>query len=77
MKAVILAGGKGTRISEESFLRPKPLIEIHGKTMIQWVLDGLGLKGNYIFIIRKEHQKKYNIKHLECIIHNRSLGKTK
>ena len=31
MKAVILAGGFGTRISEESHLRPKPMIEIGGK----------------------------------------------
>ena len=30
MKAVILAGGMGTRISEESHLRPKPMIEIGG-----------------------------------------------
>ena len=30
MKAVILAGGLGTRISEESALRPKPMIEIGG-----------------------------------------------
>ena len=28
MKVVILAGGLGTRISEESYLRPKPMIEI-------------------------------------------------
>ena len=28
MKVVILAGGKGTRISEESYLKPKPMIEI-------------------------------------------------
>lgn len=30
MKTVILAGGFGTRISEESFLKPKPMIEIGG-----------------------------------------------
>lgn len=35
MKAVILAGGFGTRISEESHLRPKPMIEI-GKAPILW-----------------------------------------
>lgn len=35
MKAVILAGGYGTRISEESFLRPKPMIEI-GEMPILW-----------------------------------------
>jgi glucose-1-phosphate cytidylyltransferase len=32
MKAVILAGGLGTRISEETHLKPKPMIEICGKT---------------------------------------------
>ena len=35
MKAVILAGGYGTRISEESYLKPKPMIEIGG-TPILW-----------------------------------------
>ena len=35
MKAVILAGGFGTRISEESYLRPKPMIEI-GEQPILW-----------------------------------------
>lgn len=34
MKVVILAGGLGTRISEESHLKPKPMIEIGGKTHI-------------------------------------------
>ena len=32
MKAVILAGGLGTRISEETHLKPKPMVEIGGKT---------------------------------------------
>ena len=35
MKAVILAGGYGTRISEESHLKPKPMIEI-GEKPILW-----------------------------------------
>ena len=35
MKAVILAGGKGTRISEESRVRPKPMVEI-GNQPILW-----------------------------------------
>ena len=34
MKVVILAGGFGTRISEESYLRPKPMIEIGGRPML-------------------------------------------
>ena len=34
MKAVILAGGLGTRISEETILRPKPMVEIGGYPII-------------------------------------------
>ena len=38
MKAVILAGGLGTRISEETHLRPKPMIEIGGKLILRYIL---------------------------------------
>lgn len=38
MKAVILAGGLGTRISEESHLKPKPMIEIGGRPIIWHVM---------------------------------------
>ena len=40
MKAVILAGGYGTRISEESYLKPKPMIEIGGKPILWHILKG-------------------------------------
>lgn len=38
MKAVILAGGLGTRISEESHLKPKPMIEIGGKPILWHIM---------------------------------------
>ena len=38
MKAVILAGGFGSRISEESYLKPKPLIEIGGKPILWHIM---------------------------------------
>lgn len=38
MKAVILAGGFGTRISEQSALRPTPMIEIGGKRVLRHIL---------------------------------------
>lgn len=38
MKVVILAGGKGTRISEESKIRPKPMVEIAGKPIIWHIM---------------------------------------
>jgi NDP-sugar pyrophosphorylase family protein len=34
MKAVLLAGGLGTRISEETHLKPKPMIELGGKPIL-------------------------------------------
>ena len=38
MKAVILAGGKGTRISEETHLRPKPMVEIGGMPILWHIM---------------------------------------
>ena len=39
MKAVILAGGKGTRISEESKMRPKPMVEIGGYPILWHIMN--------------------------------------
>ena len=39
MKAVILAGGLGTRISEETHLKPKPMIEIGGKPILWHIMN--------------------------------------
>ena len=38
MKAVILAGGLGTRISEETHLRPKPMVEIGGRPILWHIM---------------------------------------
>ena len=38
MKAVILAGGYGTRISEETQIKPKPLIEIGGMPLLWHIM---------------------------------------
>ena len=51
MQLVILAGGRGTRISEESFLKPKPLIEIGGKPIILHIMDHYSFYGIKEFII--------------------------
>ncbi len=40
MKVVILAGGFGTRISEESHLKPKPMIEIGEKPILWHIMKG-------------------------------------
>ena len=51
MKAVILAGGLGTRISEESHLRPKPMIEIGGKPILWHIMKSYGAHGITDFVI--------------------------
>lgn len=51
MKAVILAGGYGTRISEESVLRPKPMVEIGGKPILWHIMKLYAAYGVDEFII--------------------------
>ena len=51
MKAVILAGGRGTRISEESALKPKPMIEIGGRPIIWHIMKLYGEHGIHEFVI--------------------------
>jgi glucose-1-phosphate cytidylyltransferase len=51
MKLVILAGGKGTRISEQSFLKPKPLIEIGNRPIIWHIMKIYSYYGIKEFII--------------------------
>jgi glucose-1-phosphate cytidylyltransferase len=51
MKAVILAGGYGTRISEESYLKPKPMIEIGGKPILWHIMKSYSHHGINDFVI--------------------------
>jgi glucose-1-phosphate cytidylyltransferase len=51
MKAVILAGGLGTRISEETHLRPKPMIEIGGKPVLWHIMKSYSAYGVNDFVI--------------------------
>lgn len=61
MKVVILAGGFGTRISEESHLRPKPMIEIGGRPILWHIMKLYSFYGYNDFIIcagYKQHMIK-------------------
>ena len=51
MKAVILAGGLGTRISEETHLKPKPMIEVGGKPILWHIMKGYSAHGVNDFVI--------------------------
>ena len=51
MKAVILAGGLGTRLSEETHLKPKPMIEIGGRPILWHILKMYSAHGVNDFVI--------------------------
>lgn len=51
MKAVILAGGLGTRISEETYVRPKPMVEIGGKPLLWHIMKMYSAHGIHDFVV--------------------------
>lgn len=59
MKAVILAGGLGTRISEESNIRPKPMIEIGGKPILWHIMKIYSYYGINEFVICAGYKSYY------------------
>jgi len=63
MKAIILAGGLGSRLSEETALRPKPMVEIGGKPILWHIMNIFASHGIFEFIIalgyRGEFVKDY------------------
>ena len=74
MKVVILAGGFGTRISEESHLKPKPMIEIGGKPILWHVMKEYDHYGFNEFIICAGY-KQHVIKEwfAEYFLHNSDI----
>lgn len=68
LNIVIPMAGEGSRFVSAGYTFPKPLIEVWQKPMIQLVLESLGLKGNYIFLVRKEHLEKYNLRNFLNVI---------
>lgn len=75
MKVVILAGGKGTRISEESKIRPKPMVEIGGKPILWHIMKTYSHYGFHDFIICcgykgemiKDYFLHYNMHQSDCL----------
>ena len=74
MKAVILAGGFGTRISEESYLKPKPMIEVGEKPILWHIMKLYSYYGINDFIICAGY-KQHSIKQwfADYFIHNSDI----
>ena len=79
MKAIILAGGLGTRLSEETILKPKPMIEIGGKPILWHIMKIYSSHGVNDFIICcgykgyliKEYFNNYLLNHSDITIDTR------
>lgn len=59
MKVVLLAGGFGTRISEESQFKPKPMIEIGGMPILWHIMKEYSYYGHHEFIICAGYKQEY------------------
>lgn len=68
MNVLIPMAGVGSRFIKAGYTFPKPLIEVHGKPMIQVVVENLNIEATYIYVVRKEHFETYNLSHLLPLI---------
>jgi len=68
LNVLIPMSGFGKRFEDAGYTFPKPLIEVFNKPMIQLVVENLGIESNYIYVVRKEHYDKYNLKNLLNLI---------
>ena len=59
MKAVLLAGGLGTRMREETEFRPKPMVEVGGKPVLWHIMKVLGQQGITDFVICAGYKSEY------------------
>lgn len=71
MKVLIPMAGAGSRFASAGYSFPKPLISVknlNDKPMIQVIVENLNIQAEYIFIVRKEHSEKYNLKQMLSVI---------
>ncbi len=61
LNVLIPMAGAGSRFERAGYTFPKPLIDVRGKPMIQVVVENLNIDANYIYVVRTEHRKKYNL----------------
>ena len=68
LNVIIPMAGAGSRFQAAGYTFPKPIIDVMGKPMIQLVVESLNVKANFIYIVQKEHRKKYNLDALLALI---------
>jgi HAD superfamily hydrolase (TIGR01509 family) len=68
LNVLIPLAGRGSRFEQAGYTFPKPLIEVHGKPMIQLVVENLNIDAHFIFVVQKDHYEKYNLRALLNLI---------
>jgi HAD superfamily hydrolase (TIGR01509 family) len=68
MNVLIPMAGAGSRFEKAGYALPKPLIDVNGNPMIKTVVDCLNVDANFIFIVQKSHNEKYNLKSMLSLI---------
>lgn len=77
MKVVILAGGLGTRMAEETSFRPKPMVEVGGRPILWHIMKTFGAQGFTDFVLClgykgymiKEYFVNYYLHQSDCTVH--------
>jgi HAD superfamily hydrolase (TIGR01509 family) len=68
LTVLIPMAGAGSRFEKAGYTFPKPLIDVNGKPMIQAVVDNLNMDAKFVFLVQKQHNKKYNLTSLLNLI---------
>jgi HAD superfamily hydrolase (TIGR01509 family) len=68
MNILIPMAGAGSRFEKAGYALPKPLIDVNGNPMIKTVVDCLNVDANFIFIVQKSHNEKYNLRQILPLI---------
>ena len=77
MKVVILAGGFGTRISEESQFRPKPMVEIGGKPILWHIMKEYSYYGKNEQVIHNYNCEPWKVTVVDTGLHTMTGGRIK
>lgn len=64
LNVLIPMAGWGSRFKDAGYSFPKPLIEVHGKPMIESVVSNLSINARYTYIVQEEHYNQYNLWYL-------------
>lgn len=68
MNVVVPMAGRGARFADQGVQTPKPLIEVRGRPMVAWALDGLGelvsSARRVVFVVLREHDERYGLREM-------------